>query len=265
MFARMSLGRLGRIVLLIATFGAHAAAAQTTSVQRVKAAQASIALDSSAAWGAHLSPPGTCQAALTAADMTGVSIYLYARMAPHAEEILTSQADLIAHDVVVRLRGRLGGSDSVAPDIGSSIRWYAIPAELVLVARANGAMTWHGLSESGDTAAVALVSTALDSARRRGGAMMLWPEGFAADSVVVRLTLTSASYGEDSSFTAPNSKRVRFRAFSMLAPTFSPAVPMEDLDIKYPAYNERHHVVGYLLTQFVVDTNGTAIMPTFKD
>jgi hypothetical protein len=255
------------VVGVVAALGPFRAAAQGTSVPLAEGSgvQPLFVVDSGAAWSAKWFTPNRCTAALTAADMRSKSVYLDARMAPQTDATLTSQADLIASDVASVLRTQLGGSDSAAPDIGQKIKWYSIPAELILVAREDGSMTWRGTSLSGDAGAVALLSTAMDSARRHGSAVMLWPEGFAADSIVLRLSLLPKLFAPQPSPPAATGTRMRFLVFTMLAPLETPALPKGDLNIKYPTYNEQHRVTGQTITQFVVDTNGKAVMSTFRD
>ena len=252
----------------VAAFGVARAGAQESSAhvsQEVGVQLPRYAPDSGAAWNAKWISPGVCSAALGPDDLTRETIYLDARMAPHTSEMFTSQADLIAHDVALELRTKLGGSESAAPDIGASIKWYAIPAELIVVARHDGSMAWRGVSASGDSAAVTMLSTALDSVRRKGGALMLWPEGDAMDSIVMRLSLLDHHFRDDVPATAAPSKVRRFLAFSMLTPVESPALPKGRLHVNYPNYNEQHRISGYLITQFIVDTTGRAIMSTFHD
>jgi hypothetical protein len=186
-------------------------------------------------------------------------------MAPNTDVVFTSQADLMARDVAAELRTQLGGSDSAAPNLGETLKWYSIPAELILISRPDGSMTWRGLSASGDARAVDLLSTAMDSARRHGNGLMLWPDGFAADSIVLRLSLLPKSFRDASPFTPRSSRRDRFLAFTMLTPVESPSLPKGQLHVRYPSYNEQHRVKGYIITRFVVDTSGKAIMSTFKD
>ena len=202
MLSRRYRDRIVRAVAVgsVAAFGVARAGAQESPArvsQEVGVQLPRYAPDSGAAWNAKWTPPSACSAALQPNGMSLETVYLDARMAPHTNETLVSQADLVAHDVALELRTKLGGSESAAPDIGSSIKWYAIPAELIVVARPDGSMTWRGVSASGDSTAVTLLSTALDSVRGKGGALMLWPEGYAADSIVLRLSLLQKYFSDD--------------------------------------------------------------------
>jgi len=211
-------------------------------------------------------PPGDCANSKSQANTSPYPVYLDARMAPHTEEALTLQADLIAKDVVTEVRALLGGSDSRIPVAAPSIKRYSVPAELIVTARRDGQMTWRGISESGDSAAIALLSAALDSARKHNAAILLWPDDYAADSLVVRLSLLPVDFEEAADFDTLNKKHIKFRAFTMPYPTESPAFPANAHEHPvYPRYSETHRVSGTLVVQFIVDTSGRADMSTFHD
>jgi len=269
MSSRRNRGRLARVVAIGAftALFALSVSAQGGGVQLAEGSgvQPLFVLDSGAQWGATWYRPSRCAKALKADHMSPVEIYLDARMAPHTDSSLTTQADLLASDVAAALRKQLGGSDSARPEISDKIKWYSIPAELILVARPDGSMTWRGLSESGDAGAVDLLSTALDSVRRHGGGLMFWPEGYAADSIVLRLSLLPKLALGVPTLVPERSKRVGFLVFTMLRPQEKPALPKRDFHVRYPGENQLNQVNGYILTQFVVDTSGRAVMSTFKD
>jgi hypothetical protein len=258
-------------VLVVATFisiGAPSVGAQSTVVlmPRGNGVPSSNTLVSSSAWSAKWTPPDECTAGLTARDMEREEILLDARLAPNSDASLSTQSDLIAQEVAGELRVALGGSDRVVPNVGERIKWYSIPAQLIVTARPDRRMTWRGVSQSGDTGAVVLLGTALDSARKHGGAVMLWPDGLVADSIVFHLTLLPIDFAEASARDAKISKRLRFRVFDMLSPRESPAFPMRAHgDLIYPHSNQLLGVTGQLVAQFVVDTNGKAIISTFHD
>lgn len=196
--------------------------------------------------------------------MSGGAIYLDARMALQTEATLTSQADLIASDVAAELRKQLGGSETETPNTGDRIKWNSIPAELILVARPDGSMTWRGTSLFGDAAAVRLLSTAMDSVRRHGSGLLIWPDGYAADSLVVRLSLLPKVFRDDSPGPPATLNRMRFHVFTMPYAVESPALPRGELHVNYPPVNERLRISGNILVQFVVDTSGRAAMSTFR-
>ena len=249
------------LAVMLGLLDATGAGAQSGTVTR----PASMS-DSASAWQSMWTPPGDCEKSKSQADMSPFPVYLDARMPPHTEEALTVQADLIARNVVTEVRVLLGGSDSLIPVAAPSIKRSSVPAELIVSARRDGQMTWRGVSESGDSAAIALLSAALDSARRHNAAIMLWPDGYAADSVIVRLSLLPVAFQEAAGFDTLYKKHVRFRAFTMLYPTQSPAFPADDHERPvYPRYSETHHVSGTLLVQFIVDTTGRVDMSTFHD
>jgi hypothetical protein len=254
-------------IVLVSTLLAFGADAQSSQVQIAEGSgpQPLFVLDSGAAWSARWSRPRQCNKPLTSGDITSGTIFLDARMPPTADPAFPPQADLLASDVATELRKQLGGSETETPDVGDKIQWFSVPAELIIVARPDGSMTWRGLSESGDAGAVALLSTAIDSVRHRNGALMLWPDGNPTDSVVVRLSLLAHDFADDPTLPRPAVKRLRFRVFTMPYPIETPALPKGAPKVRYPMYSEQHRIEGRTITEFVVDTNGRADMSTFKD
>lgn len=252
---------------LVSALCAFRVGAQGTAVQLAEGSgvQPLFVLDSGAAWSANWIRASPCAKSLPMTSMVRDSIYLDARMDSSTIETFTAQADLLAHDVAAELRSQLGGSETAAPQIGASVKWYSIPAELIVTARPDGSMTWRGLSASGDPGAVYVLSAALDSARHHGEAVMLWPDGNASDSVVLRLSLLPRAFKEIGSVPAKKAKHIRFLSFTIMEPVESPALPIGIPKVRYPASSEQHRVTGYLIAQFVVDTNGKAVMSTFKD
>jgi hypothetical protein len=252
---------------LVSAFCAFRVVAQSTTVQLAEGSgvQPLFVLDSGAAWSANWFRTTSCVKALPVTGMVRDSIYLDARMDSSTSVTFTTQADLLAHDVAATLRVQLGGSETAAPHIGPAVNWYSIPAELIVTARPDGSMTWRGLSASGDPGAVNVLSAALDSARRHGEGVIIWPDGYHADSVVLRLSLLPRVFKEMGSVPANKSKRMRFLSFTIMRPVETPPLPKGIPRVRYPTYGEQHGVSGSLLAQFVVDTNGKAVMSTFTD
>lgn len=256
------------VVVLLSLLAAADVPAQTAVAQsdsKVALPPASM-VDSESAWHTTWSPADGCQASLQTPDIVRVLELVDARMAPHTDTSITLEADLIAKEVAAELRTMLGGSESVVPDATDRVKWYSIPAELIVTSRPDGRMTWRGLSRSGDTSATRLLAAALDSARRHGGALMIWPDGNIADSLVVRLSLLPTGYREAPEFDTLYSKRLKFKAFTIASPRWTPALPIEGRrKPTYPRSNETHRVTGTILAQFVVDTTGRAVMSSFRD
>lgn len=252
---------------LVSALCAFRIEAQSTTVQLAEGSgvQPLFVLDSGAAWSANWIRATSCAKSLPVTGMARDSIYLDARIDPASGETFTPQADLLAHDVAAELRLQLGGSETAAPQIGPAVKWYSLPAELIVTARPDGSMTWRGLSASGDPDAVYVLSAALDSARHHGTAVMIWPDGYVADSLVLRLSLLPRVFDEIGSVRDSKSKRIRFLSFTIMKPVESPALPKGIPKVRYPTYGEQHGVSGSLIAQFVVDTNGRAVMSTFKD
>ncbi len=257
-----------RFVVLLGLLAAAHVSAQTEVAQSTPDIELPPAnmLDSASAWQSNWTPPGDCVASAQMSDMVRELVSLDARMVPRTDSSITLEADLIARDVAAELRTMLGGSDSVVPDAAAHVKWYSVPAELIVTARPDGQMSWRGVSRSGDSSATRLLATALDSARRHGAALIMWPDGNAADSLVVRLSLLPADFHEAQGFDSLYRKRLKFKAFTVSIPTESPALPIDrGRQPTYPKYNKTHRVSGELIAQFVVDTSGRAIMSSFRD
>jgi hypothetical protein len=207
-----------------------------------------------------------CRSSPRPSDETREMVDLVARMAPHTANTFATQAELLAQEVDVRLRTMLGGSESNVPDAPSTMHWLAVPAELAIVAHSDGSMTWRGFTASGDSSAVLLLSAALDSARKHDGALMIWPDDHAPDSIDFRLSLLQAGFQSARGFDSTYKAQMGFVAFALREPTLVPALPINDrLDIVYPNNNQFRHVTGQLIVEVVVDTTGRAEMSTFRD
>lgn len=143
------------------------------------------------------------------------------------------------------------------PLVDAKVSPLSVPAALIVVARPDGSATRRGLSETGDTTATALLSSAFDTARRKSEALIVWPDGYTADSVVVRLVLLPAAVTSKDRVLVPATNRRQFGVFRVLQPWESPALPKPNQPIpRYPSYNESHRIAGRLLLQFVVTAEG---------
>ena len=175
------------------------------------------------------------------------------------------QAGLIAQDVAAQMRKMLGARGEDAPIADGKIAWYSVPSQIVVTARRDGSMRWRGRGFLGDSSATLLLANAFDSARASGDVAMIWPDGFAADSVVMTLGLRPEPVTQAITYT-PGMSPIKFAAFYLAVPEESPALPVRDNDMpRYPDENERHRVAGQLVMQFVVDTAGKAIPSTIHN
>ena len=231
------------VVGLLALLAAADVRAQTEVAQSDSKAELPPAtmLDSESAWHTTWSPANGCQASIQTPDMVRVLESLDARMAPRTDTSITLEADLIAKEVAAELRTMLGGSESVVPDATARVKWYSIPAELIVTPRPDGRMTWRGLSRSGDTSATRLLAAALDSARRHGGALMIWPDGNSADSLVAAPLAASHWLSRGSGVRHALQQAIEVQGIHDCEPPWTPALPIEGRrKPTYPQSNQTH-------------------------
>ena len=194
------------------------------------------------------------------------SIFIEALMPPHTVAALTSQADFMASEVGAELRRMLGSDTEQVPSGDSALTWYGASSELFVTVHPDGSVTRRVVHPAADSSAVRLLHGAFDAARARGAAMMLWPEGVTADSLTVRLALTSIAALTSKTIIAGRGRPVRFAVFTIFVPTRTPALPKTTRDgADYPMRNQMRGVSGTLTLEFVVDTSGRAEAATIHD
>jgi hypothetical protein len=198
--------------------------------------------------------------------MHRVPVFLRASVAEHDDTILRLQADLLAQDVADEFRSLLGAAGNEVPTADTIFVWYSVPTDLVIIARPNGDMTRRTRTSGGDFAATSLLAQAYEAARARGTAKMIWPDGFKADSILVRLSLWPAYVGEIPKEVAQGEHGMKFATFYLTEPEQTPAVPLPNQDPpRYPSENAWNHFEGYMLMQFVVDSTGRTDPRTIRD
>jgi len=209
-----------------------------------------------------------CLVNVDSARMHRVPVFLSGRMMNRADSAFSMQADLLAQDVATSLRALRGGSDSAVTNEDRHLAWSSVPTSIVVLAHSNGDMSAHPLfvGVGVDSSADLLLLQALDSARAHGGAVMLWPDGFAKDSVYARLDL-AAGYAHASPIEERTiSHEHRFVVFTLTEPEEDPALPVRNTPPpRYPPQNERTHYTGSVLMQFTVDTAGRAEPKSIRD
>ena len=206
-----------------------------------------------------------CTNALSRESMTTVATFLRAGTADTASSIAL-QADLMAQDVANELDTLIKTMKAEGIPDSSMPTWRSVPSQLVVVAHADGSITRRGVSPNGDRGATALLEKAFDAARAHEHARIIWPDGYAAQSLVVHLALEPGSPTVDGPVARFASTRPRFAAFALPYPTESPALPREGNRVpRYPQSAEMRRVTAYVLLQFVVDTLGRAVPSTVHD
>jgi hypothetical protein len=222
--------------------------------------------DSAPDWAWRIPQPEGCLAAIPASTMHSVPVFLYADMSPVVDTTITLQADLMAQDVATELAAKLGATPTALPDVTGKLSWYSLPAQISVVAHADGSAGWRAKGSQGDLSAARLMGAAFDSARAKGMARLLWPEQAKADSFVVRLSLWPQYLGDTAASRQPHEHETKFAVFTLMEPDMTPARMKKGIPPpQYPAVNESGRVEGDLLMQFVVETNGRVDQSTIRD
>jgi hypothetical protein len=214
---------------------------------------------------APLSSRSRCTANVPSTNMHRVPVFLSASVMRQSDSAFSLQAELLAQDVAAELRSLLGGSDSAIAVQDDRLPWYSVPTTIVVAARKEGEMSANQFAIGGDSTATLLLLEAFKKARAQGGAMIAWPDGFAKDTVWVRLDLwpryASSKSGQES-------KRLgnHFPVFTLTEPEEDPALPLRNTPPpRYPPQNEQAHYAGYILMQFTVDTAGRTVPASIRD
>lgn len=197
--------------------------------------------------------------------MYRVPVFLDAAMPESADSALLYQADSIAKRVAAELRIQLGAVGEAVPEEDGRLAWYTLPAGIIVAFARDGTTSWNANDPDADSTAASLLGKAFDAVRARGNALINWPKGYDEDSMLVRLSLFPAYMGDMSPGIA-FIDGARFRAFYLSEPELIPTdlLPNQTLP-DYPLQNERHHVTGSVLLQFVVDSTGHVVANTIHD
>jgi hypothetical protein len=207
-----------------------------------------------------------CVASIPRAQMAPVPVFLHSRVSDTSVAALNVQADLMSQDVAEEMQTSLGAKSGDLPLVDSTISPLSVPAELIVIEHPDGSATRKGFSRFGDTTATALLAKAFDAVRAKGDGAIVWPDGFKADSIVVRLVLMPATESANGHIEAPYVRRLQFGVFRVLQPIESPAMVKPNQAIpRYPASLESKRVPGKVTLQFTVDTAGLAVPATISD
>ncbi|HEU5480947.1 MAG TPA: energy transducer TonB, partial [Candidatus Tumulicola sp.] len=178
---------------------------------------------------------------------------------------ILAQVDLLGWRIVQAVRASLGASGTSVPP-GDSFGKWPLPIRHLpfdIVVRHNRRGSWRmGAAADSDAASPAL--TALYE-RALGtippdSIWMIWPEGYAPDSLVFRLDLVA--FGQPGRL-MPD-KTSLMAVFSATGVAERPALQRQHLYATYPADARRMRIIGNLLLQFVVDTTGRADTQTIR-
>ena len=222
--------------------------------------------DSTADWRVIVSRPSACMSAMARTSMARVPIYLDARAPEFTDSLFTLQTDLIAQEVASEYRALLGAKENEIPRATEGTAWYAVPAQLVVVARRDGSMARTLKTFAGDSSVVTTLARAFDSARAHGNAMIAWPEKARNDSVVFRLSIMPADASSTLLERSPTLPRVKFAMFSIPEPYIAPATIKTQPEMPvYPTFNGQNGITGQVILEFIVDTLGAVDPSTIHD
>jgi hypothetical protein len=160
----------------------------------------------------------------------------------------------------------MGATSDELPFRDSVVKPWSVPAVLIATMHADGSATRRAASQSGDTLATSMLLDAFDKVRKNGSGLIVWPDGYAADSIVVRLVLWPTALTRDGSMRMIKATHSQFGVFRILEPIERPALPKPNNPTpSYPYSDLAHHVIGSLLLEFVVDSSGFAVPSTMHD
>lgn len=243
----------------------------SSSVLSAQSAPPAVHVDSAIAdsmfdWSGHPYAMNACVAAIPRERMWPAPVFLHATVSDSTNRALTVQADLMAQDVAGIMLTSLGGSPAKLPNADSIITPASVPAGLIVIAHPDGSVSRRAVSMTGDTTATSVLTRAFDAARRNSTALIVWPDSYKAESVVVRLLLRPAGVTPRGNVVVDSENNVRFGVFRLLQPSLTPALAkMGNPAPRYPPIAESEGVSAELLMQFVVDTNGRAERGTIHD
>lgn len=219
-----------------------------------------------AEWPGVSGSESACRGAIPREHMFVAPVLLRASLADSENAALSVQGDLIAQDVAQTMLSRLGATPGELPDLDSTLAPVALPARLVVTFRPDGSASRRAVSMSGDTSAATMLTRAFDALRSSGEGAMVWPEGYRADSIILRLELESAIVTPERKIVLVPAQHPAFKVFRLLAPPMRPAlVRPNQPPPHYPSEAENARVEAAVELHFVVDTNGRADPESMSD
>lgn len=220
------------------------------------------------AGGSARYPDSSCLANIPDSVLRRVPVYVQAELTDAADRSIFQGLDLLTQELADSMRSLLGGAANELPDGGTAMTWKALDASVHVVLRRDGSVesVVHRSADANrpDTTAAHLLARALGSVTSDGKYFMVWPEGFASDSVAFRIAMHYPFVNEEG-VTGTPTLRQAFAIFSLPVPRIRPVVAVHLSPPHYPGDAEDRRVTGSILMQFIVDTTGHAEMATVKD
>ena len=234
------------------------AAVATTAWIAVPAGSASQIATVPAIWPES----SACAETVTPERFVKTTIFQWAVSADTLSSI-TAELALISQHVAERARQALGAAADVVPEDDTLADWRrltgTLPLEIVLYR--DRPSVWR-VDSARDTSKARLVALYAGVLRDMSpdDLWIVWPDGFASDSIVLRLAVGPNASG----ITTPRS---RFAIFSlpMGLVAQSHALPKHLVHPRYPPDAEFRRVIATLTMDFVVDTTGRADSATIRD
>lgn len=159
----------------------------------------------------------------------------------------------------------LGAKAGYLPVGEPTVTWREAFAPVHIVAHRNGRMTWYEDKGVHVASAAALLGHALDSLTA-AGELFPWPDGLAADSMVVRIGFHWQFFPAKGTAVNPVvGVRGAVPIFSLAVPAQQEARVIYQPKLSYPSASQLSGARGYLVMQFVVDTSGRVDMQTVHD
>lgn len=252
---------LSAAVAILACAAVGGVAAQGPAAIHASVEGADTAFDR--VWPDHPRPVWSCS---EADKITRESVFLRASIADSDRSTLTTQTDFMAQQVAEAMRSMMGGSAASLAEGDGTVHPGSVPAELDLVARPDGTVQRVATSRTGDTTATTLLVKAFDATRANGDALLVWPDGYNADSIFVRLILNSLPVKHENSVIVQYNARPAYGIFHISEHSEAPALAMpNNREPSYPMSDRQRRVEGTLMLEFVVDTNGNPIRRTIHD
>jgi len=205
----------------------------------------------------------SCEDTLQAGNLARLTIFQQAALRDTMAAI-NAQVELVAERIAVAARSALGARHDDIPFVDLFGVWphrvLRLPFVVVLHREQPG--TWRSDTTS-DTMSAKLIGFYEHVLRSipPDSLWMIWPDGYAPDSVEFRLTLMSGK-GDVRRMATENSM---FAVFSTKGISEQPALLKEDQrPPRYPPDADHQHIAGFVLLQFVVGTDGRADPGTLK-
>lgn len=213
-----------------------------------------------------------CLASIPDSAMRRVEVVLEAELTDSTDGPILPELDLFAQSVADEARALLGASHDSVPAGEPTVTWQGLGASLSVVVRRDGHITTtvptfdlpaDVVPVMAGTAAAELLERAVAAVDSAGGFVM-WPDGFAPDSVAFRLVVRYPLVTADRTV-LPFRVRRAFPLMTIRMPVGESVVTTRQAKVRYPTGSWQNGVSGTVLLVFWVDTTGRADTMVVKD